>query len=100
MQRGEDDMTPAQPYSGPERRTRERSAGIQLRRRQTVPIDPAAERRRSSQNGFDIAGALEMHLDQIKTRRGMITLLESWLQETTQTSATERDENYVHAVEH
>jgi hypothetical protein len=93
-------MATVESYSGAERRARDRSAGILLRRRQNVPIDPAAERRRPIDEGFDIAGALEMHLDQIKTRRGMITLLESWLEETRQSQATERDENYVRAVEY
>jgi hypothetical protein len=93
-------MAIAEAYAGPERRSYDRSAGILLRRRQNVPIDPAAERRRSRTESFDIAGALEMHLDQVKTRRAMITLLESWLNETNQAPATERNEDYVQALEH
>ena len=90
----------AQHDPGQERRARDRLAGIQLRRRQNKPVDKPDERQRSSQNGFDIASALELHLDQITTRRGMIALLESWLEEARQTQPPERDENYVAAVEY
>ena len=92
-------MATAEPLSGPERRTRDRSAGIQLRRRRKEGVDEAGDRRKS-RNGFDIAAALELHLDQITNRRGMIALLESWLQEARQTDPAERDENYVRAVEY
>lgn len=93
-------MALAESYSGPERRAYDRSPGILLRRRLNLPIEPEAERRRASPDSFDIAGALELHLDQVTTRRGMITLLESWLDETNRNDVTERDENYVGAVEH
>ena len=92
-------MTTAETYSGHERRRLDRSAGIQLRRRQKQSDEKANDRRSSSDNGFDIAGALELHLDEVKTRRGMIALLESWLKEAND-NVTERDENYVRAVEH
>jgi hypothetical protein len=91
--------TAAEPYSGQERRARDRSAGIQLRRRQKQPVEKTRERRRATDDGFDIAGALELHLDEIKTRRGMIALLESWLREAAATAPAERDESYVRAVE-
>ena len=91
-------MTTAEPYSGQERRARDRSAGIRLRRRQKQPVEKTRDRRRGSDNGFDIAGALELHLDEVKTRRGMISLLESWLREAEESTA-ERDANYVRAVE-
>jgi len=90
-------MTTAETYSGQERRRLDRSAGIQLRRRRKPTIDKANDRRSSSDNGFDIASALELHLDEVPTRRGMITLLETWLQEA-KDSQTERDENYVKAI--
>src|SRR5688572_28653908 len=92
-------MTIADTYSGQERRKRDRSVGIQLRRRQKQSVDKASDRRSSSDNGFDIAGALELHLDDVPTRRGMITLLETWLQ-VANDSLSERDENYVRAVTH
>ena len=92
-------MATAEPHTGQDRRSRDRSAGIKLRRRQNQLAEKADDRRRGSQKGFDIAAALELHLDQVKTRRGMIALLESWLQEA-EHSLTERDENYVRAVEH
>jgi hypothetical protein len=91
-------MTTAEPFSGQDRRARDRSAGILLRRRQKQAVEKAEERRRGSDNGFDIAGALELHLDEVKTRRGMISLLESWLREA-EDSTAERDANYVRAIE-
>src|SRR5688572_541052 len=90
-------MTVSETYTGQERRKRDRSVGIELRRRQKQSIDKANDRRSSSDNGFDIAGALELHLDEVPTRRGMITLLETWLQEAND-SLSERDENYVKAI--
>ena len=92
-------MATAESPSGPERRARDRSAGIQLRRRQQQGVDKAEDRRRS-RNGFDIAAALELHLDQVSNRRGMIALLESWLQEAKQSDPAQRDESYVRAVEY
>lgn len=91
-------MIEAQSYSGDERRTRDRSEGIVLRRRQSEPVE--VERRRVKQNGFDIAAALELHLDECKTRRSMLTLLESWLAEARNAAPAEQDEDYVRAVEH
>ena len=91
-------MATVQPFSGHERRVRDRSGGIQLRRRQKRAEALAEERRSNRGDGFDIAAALELHLDEIKTRRGMITLLESWLNEAKQ--AADRDDSYVSAVEH
>jgi len=88
----------ADSYSGQERRTRDRIAGIQLRRRQKR-LAAEAEERRKAHNGFDIAAALELHLDEITTRRAMIGLLESWLHEARQSDATERNDNYVRALE-
>ena len=90
-------MTSAQTYSGQDRRGHNRSDGPRLRRRQNLLPENAADKRRSRHSGFDIAAALEMYLDQITTRRGMIRLLQSWLHETA--SETGRDEDYVRAVE-
>ena len=86
-------------YSGEERRLRDRARGIVLRRRRAEPREGAEERRRAPvQNGFDIASALELHLDQCGTRRAMLGLLESWLAEGQ--NASERDDGYRRAVEH
>ena len=94
-------MAQLETYQGNERRTRDRSRGIVLRRRRSQPVDPAQERRRTpvQQNGFDIAAALELHLDQCSTRRAMLTLLESWLREANEAGDGERDEGYIRAVQ-
>lgn len=83
-------------YTGPERRGRDRSQGIQLRRRQQVPVE---NDRRRDLRGFDIAGMLEMHLDQCKTRRAMLTLLEGWLTEARGAAPETRDADYITAIE-
>lgn len=83
-----------------ERRARDRSQGIVLRRRMKRLVDANLERRRHAQSGFDIAAALELHLDQCTTRRAMLTLLESWGAEANSAAAEERDEGYVRAIEH
>ena len=82
-----------------ERRARDRSQGFTLRRRRQELIDANLERRRSERSGFDIAAALEMHLDECKTRRAMLTLLESWLAEARNAGPDTQDESYVQAVE-
>jgi hypothetical protein len=81
----------------PERRTRDRSRGIELRRRlqQQVEVD----RRQSGQGTAEIAAALEMHLDQFKTRRAMVGLLEQWLTESRSAELAEQDVEYVKALE-
>ena len=93
-------MTIAQTYTGQERRARDRAAGIQLRRRAKKPLPDKASDRRKTQDGFDIAAALELHLDQVTTRRGMIALLESWLQEAKDSNQAEHDESYMRALMH
>lgn len=89
-------------YTGDERRQRDRTRGIVLRRRRSEPREGAEERRRTppASNGFDIASALELHLDQCSTRRAMLGLLESWLAEAQNPAAAERDDGYRRAVEH
>ena len=87
-------------YDGQERRARARSERIELRRRTKRPIESELEQRRGNQNGFDIAAALELHLDEAPTRRAMIALLGSWLDEAKQSAPEQRDEGYVQAVEH
>lgn len=88
-----------QPYPGRDRRQRDRARGFVLRRRQIKPMEPALERRRNIPDGFDIAGALEIHLDQCTTRRSMLALLDSWLGEAKVANAAERDHAYIIAVE-
>lgn len=90
-------MTTAQTETTEERRARDRSVGILLRRRQNRLAEIAEDRRRKTKSGFDIAAALELHLDDVTTRRGMIALLESWLSESSEGEA--RDEQYVQAIE-
>ena len=84
-------------YSGPERRARDRSFGIQLRRREQQ--DVKNDRRRATRESFDIAAALEMHLDRCKTRRAMIRLLEQWRSEAQSAAEHEQDPDYIDAVE-
>ena len=84
-------------YSGPERRGRDRSQGLQLRRRRQEWVQN--ERRRSNLQGFDIAAVLEMHLDQCRTRRAMLDLLNGWLAEARNAAPDAQDPNYITAVE-
>ena len=81
----------------PERRTRDRSKGIALRRRLQQQVE--AERRRSRQGTAEIAAALELHLDQFKTRRAMAGLLEQWLTESRNAELAEQDLEYIKALE-
>lgn len=81
----------------PERRARDRARGIELRRRLKLQVE--AERRRSRQGTAEIAAALELHLDQFKTRRAMIGLLERWLTESRSAAVEEQDVDYVKALE-
>ena len=88
-------------YTGDERRQRDRARGIVLRRRRSEPREGAEERRRTpAPNGFDIASALELHLDQCSTRRAMLGMLESWLAEAQNPGAAESGDGYRQAVEH
>jgi hypothetical protein len=84
-------------YSGPERRAHDRSQGTQLRRRRQEWVEN--ERRRTNLGGFDIAAVLEMHLDQCKTRRAMLELLDGWLTEARSSSQDTQDPSYISAVE-
>ena len=90
-------MTATEPYSVSERRKRDRSAGIQLRRRESQQVED--DRRTQGQNGVDIAAALELYLDQAKTRRAMIGLLESWLADAQGIGAA-HDEGFIEAVKY
>jgi len=84
-------------YAGPERRGRDRSEGLQLRRRRQEWVQ--VERRRANLQGFDIAAVLEMHLDQCRTRRAMLELLNGWLVEARSATPEAQDANYITAVE-
>jgi len=83
-------------YTGPERRTRDRSLGFQLRRRRHEAVE---NDRRKDLKGFDIAGMLEMHLDECKTRRAMLNLLERWLAEARSAAPEAQDTDYITAIE-
>ena len=72
------------------------AGGIPLRRRRNDPV--AVERRRST-GGFDIAAALELYLDNCKTRRAMLELLEQWLAEGRQRDQDSENVQYLAAVE-
>ena len=87
----------AQPHSGPERRSRDRSQGITLRRREKQTVE--VERRSPPQRTPEIAAALELHLDQCKTRRAMLTLLETWLGEARNAAPDAQDPVYSRALE-
>lgn len=89
-------MAHTDPYPGPERRTRDRAAGP-LRRRQEQPVE--VERRAGRDDGFDIAGALELYLDECKTRGAMTRLLQQWLTDARAGDASNREPGYIEAVE-
>ena len=74
----------------------EPASGVQLRRRRNEPV--TFERRRSG-GGFDIAAALELYLDNCKTRRAMLELLDQWLAEGRQREQDTESAQYVAAVE-
>jgi hypothetical protein len=80
-----------------ERRTRDRTPGSQLRRRRKLEVE--VDRRDSGQGTAEIGAALELHLDQFKTRRAMIGLLEQWLTESRDSELAEQDVDYVNALE-
>ena len=86
-----------QPHSGPERRARDRSQGITLRRREKQIVE--VERRSPTEGTSEIAAALELYLDQCKTRRAMLTLLESWLGEARNAPPDAQDPVYARALE-
>jgi hypothetical protein len=69
---------------------------LQLRRRRNEPV--AVERRRSG-GSFDIAAALELYLDNCKTRRAMLELLDQWLAEGRQREQDAENIQYIAAVE-
>jgi hypothetical protein len=82
--------------SEPERGNGDAASGQQLRRRRNEPV--AVERRRGA-GGFDIAAALELYLDNCKTRRAMLELLDQWLAEGRQREQDAESAQYVTAVE-
>ena len=90
-------MLQTQPFPGPERRLRDRSRGLLLRRRQRKEVQ--VERRQGGQGTSEIAAALELHLDQCKTRRALVDLLELWLTEARNAEQSSQDPDYTSAVE-
>lgn len=91
-------MLQTEEYTGPERRSHDRSQGPLLRRRRNEPVE--VERRRGVDGTPQIAAALELHLDECKTRRSMIDLLERWLVEARAGDESTQDAGYTRAVEH
>ena len=87
----------SQSHPGPERRARDRSQGITLRRREKQVT--GVERRRPIEGTAEIAAALELHLDQCKTRRAMLTLIETWLGEARNAPPDAQDPAYARALE-
>lgn len=72
------------------------TGSMPLRRRRNDPV--AVERRRSA-GGFDIAAALELYLDECRTRRAMLELLEQWLAEGREREQDSESVQYLSAVE-
>ena len=89
-------MHDTEPSSEPNGGAGEPSQRPLLRRRENRAV--TVERRRPAP-GFDIAGILEMHLDQCKTRRAMIGLLDQWLSEARAREHENQDPDYIDAVE-
>jgi hypothetical protein len=87
----------AEPPSTPERRARDRSQGILLRRRHEQR-HTRADRRRSALAGFDVAAALELQLDRFPTRRAMLVLLESWLYCANPCGRSDREDSYTRSI--
>jgi hypothetical protein len=83
----------------PERRARDRSQGIALRRRQGQLVYTRHERRRTRHSGFDVAAALEMHLDRFPTREALVVLLDSWLYQAERSGLCDEREAYCTALE-
>ena len=90
-------MVETPPFPGPDRRTRDRSKGLLLRRRQKKAVE--VERRQGGEGTSGIAAALELHLDQCKTRRALVDLLELWLTEARSAEQSSQDPDYTSAVE-
>lgn len=78
-----------------ERRSRDRSQGILLRRRHSQLGHMRIERRRPHV-GFDVAGALELHLEDYPTLEAMLVLLEAWRYAANGEHAPE----YLDAIDH
>lgn len=89
-------MAETEPNGGSDESTDVPGDHTPLRRRENRPVE--FERRRRPSN-FDIGALLEMHLDQCKTRRAMIHLLEEWLAEATSRDEASQDADYTEAVQ-
>ena len=92
-------MHDTEPNSEPEG-AGEASDRTPLRRRENRPVEFDRRRRDGdSSESFDIGAALELHLDQCKTRRSMIKLLEEWLAESRNRDPGSQNPEYAAAVE-
>jgi hypothetical protein len=90
-------MAETEQNAAPDENAGDSSDETPLRRRENRPVE--FERRRNRANTFDIGALLEMHLDQCKTRRSMIHLLEEWLAESTGREQANQDPEYTEAVQ-
>ena len=90
-------MHDTDPNSAPEPREEDASRETPLRRRENRPVE--VERRRNGPRGFDIGAMLEMHLDQCKTRRAMINMLDQWLSESRSRPPENQDAAYMEAIQ-
>src|SRR5688572_28227967 len=81
----------------PERRKSDRTEGPTLRRRHGQLVHTRIERRHPYA-GFDIAAALELHLDRFPTREAMLVLLESWFYQAEVSGLGEHVGGYAEAV--
>jgi hypothetical protein len=81
----------------PERRARDRSQGILLRRRHEQR-HTRAERRCGALADFDVAVALELQLDRFPTRKAMLVLLESWLYCANPSGRSEHEDSYARSI--
>jgi hypothetical protein len=76
-----------------ERRRRDRSQGILLRRRHGQIVHTHIERR-CQWSGFNVAAALELHLDEFPSREAMLVLLQSWRYAADAGAANAFDDDY------
>jgi hypothetical protein len=71
---------------------------VRRRRGQVRPPYLHTERRRARGTGFDVAATLELNLDRYPTKKGMLTLLRTWLFAAEREGVDERRLAYVCAL--
>jgi hypothetical protein len=72
-----------------------------LRRRRQIRFSHSSpyDRRKKKSAGFDLAAALELNLDRYSTKDLMWRVLTSWLEAAKREGVTERQTDYVRALE-